>query len=90
MHNVRPEDRINAASLFHLLSKAAALTTAISVIIPMMNILYNLDFALNHAESAINIIGINIAAVLTSPLYCLLLIVFVFEPVVFILKKKKT
>jgi len=74
-----------AASLYRLLSRTAMIATVISVMIPLIIMLYQLDFA---SENILSIIGNNFSVVLISPLYGLFMIMFVFEPVVYILRQK--
>jgi len=74
-----------AASLYRLLSRTAVIATVISVMIPLIIMLYQLDFA---SENILSIIGNNFSVVLISPLYGLFMIMFVFEPVVYILRQK--
>ena len=83
---ITEELRGQAASLFRSLSKATAMISGIGVLISLMNMLMGLDFS---EPNAINMMGSNIAAALVVMLYGLLLIVAVFEPVVFNLKKRQ-
>ena len=78
--------RGKAASLFRFLSKVTALTSGIMVLICFVNILMNIDFSY---PDAIYGLGINIAASLISLVYAFVLIAAVFEPIVFILKKRQ-
>ena len=81
-----PEElRGQAASLFRFLSKVTAMLMGIMTIIGFMNILLNLDLS---DPNAINAIGMSISSTLISSFYGLILIAVVFEPVVFILKKR--
>ena len=73
-----------AASLFRLLSKTAILSGIIMTMIGLMNMLLGIDF---HHEDAILNFAINFAVNLLTILYSLFLIVFIFEPIVYILKK---
>jgi len=86
---ITEEMRGRAASLFRLLSKAAAMAAGISVLISFVNLLMNLDFSYHHPWG-VTILGINMAASMISLIYGLLLIAAVFEPIVFILKKRYT
>jgi flagellar motor component MotA len=52
-----------------------------------MNMLHGLDFSV---ENATHHIAVNIAVSMVTLLYSLLLIIFVFEPIVYILKKDRT
>ena len=81
-----PEElRAEAANLFRLLSKTAAISAVINMLIPLTNMLMNLDFT---DVGGIASLQINFAAILIAPLFSLFLIMFVFEPVGFILKKR--
>lgn len=82
---ISEEMRGRAASLFRLLSKTAAMAAAISTLIGFLFILGEMDF---EDVAIASKIARNIYVSLISPLYALLLIVAVFEPVVFILKKR--
>jgi len=79
--------RNQAASLFRLLTKTTAISGAIMTLIPIMNMLYGLDFS---GENATHHMAVNIAVSMVTLLYSLLLIIFVFEPIVYILKKDRT
>ena len=82
-----PEDlRGKAASLFRFLSKMTAMIIAVMTLICFVNILHGIDIT-NYSEF-INILGLNIATALITPFWGLILIAGVFEPVVFILKKR--
>jgi len=83
---IKEELRGQAASLFRLLSKITGMVSGIGVLISLVNLLFNMDFTDPHAISCL---GVNIAASLILLLYGLLLIAAVFEPVVFILKKRR-
>jgi flagellar motor component MotA len=82
---ISEEMRGRAASLFRLLSKTTAMIAGVSVLICLVNVLFNLDV---FHPGSVRALGINIAAAMISLIYGLLLIVAVFEPVVFILKKR--
>ncbi|MCL2357863.1 MAG: helix-turn-helix domain-containing protein [Defluviitaleaceae bacterium] len=71
---ISDELRMQASALFRLLSKTALLAAAISVLIALISIP---EFDLAH-----------MSVVLISPLYSLFMVTFLFEPVVYILKKK--
>ena len=78
--------RDQAVLLFRMLSKATAAISAAGFIICLLNILFSLDMT---DPNAINTIGSNIAAGLTTPMYGLTLIAALFEPAFFVLKKRK-
>lgn len=84
---ISEEMRGRAASLFRLLSKTAAMAAAICMFISFLLILAEMDFS---EVSYISKLAQNLAVSFITPLYALLLIVAVFEPVVFILKKRYT
>ena len=86
-NEISDEMRKYAISLYRLLSKTAAIAAGISVFIAMVIILMNTNFA--GGMEMINTIGSNILFAIVSPLYSLLLIAFIFKPVIFILKKNK-
>lgn len=75
------EVRGRAASLFRLLSKTAILTSVIGLFTGAISALSNFSDpeALGHA----------LAAALTAPFWGMALIAAVFEPIVFILKKRQ-
>ena len=73
-----------AASLFRLLSVTAVISGVIMTLIPVMNMLNFMDYA--NPDFTSNI-AINIAISMITLLYSLFLIVFIFEPIVYILKK---
>ena len=83
---ITEELRDQSVTLFRLLSKTTAIASAIGVLINLLNILMNLDFI---TPDAINRLGRNIAAALVTMFYGLVLIVGVFEPIVFNLKKQR-
>lgn len=78
---ISEEMRGRAASLFRLLSKTAALSSLIGLIVGVLWMFGVLDdpYAL----------GGPLSVCLIAPLYGIILIVAVFEPVVFILKKRQ-
>lgn len=84
---ISEEMRGRAASLFRLLSKTAAMAAAIGILMSLTLMLAEMDF---EDVSFISRLASNLAVVLIAPLYALLLIIAVFEPVVFILKKRYT
>ena len=82
-----PEElRGQAASLFRLLSKTTAIVVALVFLISLIILLVSLDFTDPNIG---NTFRGNIAAALITPFYGMLLIVAFFEPVVFILKKRR-
>ena len=86
-HKPMSEDmRGKAASLFRFLSKTTALIAGIMVLISLINMLFGLDF---EDPQAISKIGVNAAYALVFLFQGLTLIAAVFEPVVFILKKRQ-
>jgi transcriptional regulator with XRE-family HTH domain len=79
---ITEELRTQAASLFRLLSKTAVLAAIISLllgIISLPDFIRDADITYLHAY---------ISNIMISPLYSLFMLTFLFEPVVFILKKK--
>lgn len=84
---ISEEMRGRAASLFRLLSKTAAMAAAIGTLMGFLFILGEMDF---EDVAIASKIARNIYVCLISPLYAMLLIVSIFEPVVFILKKRFT
>jgi len=83
---ISEEMRGKAASLFRFLSKSTALIAALMVLICIINMLMNIDF---NDPAVIPHIGTNVAASLVSMVYGVILIAAVFEPIVFILKKRQ-
>jgi len=83
---ITEELRGQAASLFRFLSKATALVSTIGFLISIINLLMGIDYTIPDLRFAI---GANIAATLLIFVYGLFLIVAVFEPVVFNLKKRR-
>jgi transcriptional regulator with XRE-family HTH domain len=79
------ESRVQAVSLFHLLSKTAVVTAVIGFLINVVNMAFGMDFS---DELVWQYVPGNIAAALIAPLVGLILIVFLFEPVAFLLGKK--
>jgi len=76
------------ASLFRLLSVTAILSGVIMTLIPVMNMLLFMDF--NSPDFTSGLLAANIAVAMITLLYSLFLIVFIFEPIVYILKKDST
>ncbi|MDR2570155.1 MAG: helix-turn-helix domain-containing protein [Oscillospiraceae bacterium] len=74
-----------AASLFRLLSVTSALSGIIMTLIGITNMLYSIE---NYDENIISIFSINLAVSMITILYSLFLIIFIFEPIVYILKKE--
>ena len=81
---ISDEVRKQAISLFRLLTKTSALTAVILTMIGFMNILVGMHW---EAEGAIYNLPINLATAMIPMLYSLFLIVFILEPIVYILKK---
>ena len=79
------EVKKQAASLFRLLSVTSVISGIIMTLIPSMNMLYFMDWT---DPQVLYNLPLNIAVTLTPFLYCLFLIVFIFEPIVYILRKK--
>jgi len=77
--------RKQATSLFRLLSVTAILSGVIISFIGLMNMLLGLDF---YHEEAIQNFAPNVATNMLAILYSLFLIIFIFEPIVYILKKE--
>jgi len=82
---ITEELRGQAASLFRLLSKIAALAAGLGVLISLINMLMGLDFS---DPSAMHNLASNTAAALVVMVHALFLIAALFEPVVFNLKKR--
>jgi len=83
-NEVSEEFRKQAASLFRLLSKTAVLSGIIMSMIGLANMLLGIDF---HQDDAMILFAINFAVNMMTILYSLFLIVFIFEPIVYILKR---
>jgi len=79
--------REQAASLFKLLSKTAILSGVIMTMISVMNMFLGINFT---DENFFPNFMINLAVSLVTLLYSLFLIVFIFEPIVYILKRNNT
>jgi flagellar motor component MotA len=79
--NLTEDLRGQAASLFRLLSKTTALASGIGVLIGSI-------IALGYVESP-KILGEALSVALITPLYGVILIAALFEPVVFSLKKRR-
>jgi len=82
---ISDELKKQAVSLFRLLSVTTVLSGLIMTLITFINILMGLDFT---SPNIINHIGSNLATAILTFLYSLFLVVFVFEPVVYILRKE--
>lgn len=82
---ISEELRGKAASLFRFLSKITALSSAIILLICLINLLM---YWADNPEEIMNW-GDNIAALVLSLLYGLTIIAAIFEPVVYILKKRQ-
>lgn len=74
-----------AISTFRLMSKTAAIAVAMSVLICFINIMSHLD---PFVAGGASMLGLSMAYLLMSTIYGLLFIFAVFEPVVFVLKKR--
>ena len=83
---VTEEHRKQAALLFRLLSKTTILSGIIMTFIGITNIAFGIDF--NDPDIIANL-AVNIVICMMTILYSLFLIVFVFEPIVYILKKDR-
>ena len=83
---ITEELRGQAASLFRLLSKSTAIISAFGFLISIINLLLGMDYSYPDIQDAI---ARNIGAALVIFVYGLFLIVAVFEPVVFNLKKRR-
>jgi len=77
--------RGQAASLFRLLSKTAVLAAALASTISLVNIFSHIPF---RPDTPIAFIGMSIWAICAAWIFALFLILAVFEPVVFNLKKR--
>ena len=77
--------RGQAASLFRFLSKSTAMISGIMILLNIVGMLMGIDFMDQHAA---NNTARNTATAFIVLIYGLLLIVAVFEPVVFNLKKR--
>ena len=82
---ITEEQREQTISLFRLMSKTAAIAAAIITITAFVSLCVGLN--ISDPELIFNLIR-NIAVFLIVPLYSLIMILVVFEPIVFILKKK--
>jgi len=83
---IENELKQQAASLFRLLSKTTIISGIIMSLIGFTNMLRGIDF---YNEQAVENFAANLAVLLVIILYSLFLVVFIFEPVVYILKKNK-
>ena len=81
---ISDEGRKNAASLFRLMSKTAILSGVIIAFISLTNMAYGINW---YDENAFANFIANFATGMLVILYSLFLIVFIFEPIVYILKK---
>jgi len=82
---ISDELRKQAASLFRLLSKTTILSGVIMTMIFLTNIAFGINY--NDPELVANLI-MNIAICMMTILYSLFLIVFIFEPIVYILQNR--
>jgi len=74
-----------AILVFRLLSKTTRIASLIGLLISLVNALVGLDY---YSPESVYFLGTNIASALTTPLYGLIMIAAIFEPVGFILKKQ--
>ena len=77
--------RKQAALLYRLMSKTTILAAVITTLISLLNLMINFNYL---EENTLNLSMGNIAASLVFLLYGLIIIVFIFEPVAYILNKK--
>ena len=92
---ISEEQRVQTISLFRLMTKTVAIAAGIITIAFLIAMLVgidvtSIDFATKdstYTEFLFQLTG-NTAILLIVPFYSLLMILVVFEPVVFILKKK--
>jgi len=77
--------RGRAATLFRFMSKTTALTSSVIFIICLITLFNEINFA---DPGAIRALGGNISASLYVLFYGMILIASVFEPVVFVMKKR--
>jgi len=82
---ISDELRKQVASLFRLLSKTAILSGVIMTMIFLTNLAFGINY--NDPEFVANLV-INIAICMMTILYSLFLIVFIFEPIVYILQNR--
>jgi len=68
------------------MSKTTILAAVITTLISLLNLMINFNYL---EENAINLSMGNIAASLVFLLYGLIIIVFIFEPVAYILNREK-
>jgi len=80
------ETKLQAAALFRLLSKTTIISGIIMSLIFFINMLMGIDF---YRENVIETFAANLAINLIIILYSLFLVIFIFEPIVYILKKTK-
>jgi len=83
--DISDDMRAKAASLFRFLSKTTVAIGIIMFLASSIVMLMGLDF---DAPKAVYYFGVAVAAGLVVPLYGLILIAAVFEPIVIILKKR--
>jgi transcriptional regulator with XRE-family HTH domain len=83
---ISEEERLKTISLFRLMSKTVAIAAAILTVAFVISMLLNIS--LFDTEFSHDMILRSIATLLIAPLYSLVMILVVFEPVVFILKRK--
>ncbi|MCL2249082.1 MAG: helix-turn-helix domain-containing protein [Oscillospiraceae bacterium] len=76
--------RANAARLYRLLSKTTALATLLNIIISAVNVLMGMSF---EDPAAMMALRANVATILIIVVYAAGLIMFVFEPIAYILRR---
>jgi transcriptional regulator with XRE-family HTH domain len=85
---ISEEDRTQAISLFRLMSKTVALIAAITMITGFIGIVSSDFYPFSDKAIMQENIYILYSVLLMIPLYSLIMILVIFEPIVFILKKK--
>lgn len=83
--DISAETSIRAAALFKLLSKTTGAATAINIIICFINIFMTVDLG---DPKILSYMLVNFAGLFVTALHGIILIFAVFEPIVFILKKR--
>jgi len=79
--------RANAARLYRLLSKTTALAVLLNIIISTVNVLMGMNF---EDPAAMMTLLANIATILIIVVYAAGFIMFVFEPIAYILRRSDT
>jgi len=82
---ISDDEKQQAASLFRLLSKTTMMAGIIMFIISFVSMSYGIDYS---SPDFLEGFFWNIAISIQAPLYSLFGIVFIFEPIVYILKKR--